>query len=51
MSMMPRHLVLAENLRRKPISINSSVNRINSRILAAHLYRVDLSAHALVKRV
>ena len=47
---MPLHLFLADVVLFRPISITSSTNRIISSIRAAHLYRDDLSAHALVKR-
>lgn len=51
MTTIPLHLFLSDTLRRRPISITSSVKRKSSNIRAAHLYNGVLFIHALVYRV
>lgn len=51
MMTIPLHRSFSDTLRRRHISMTSSVKRNNSRTRAAHLYWVCLPSHALVYRV
>jgi hypothetical protein len=49
-SVIALHRLFALTFLRSPISTRSSTNRISSSVLAVHLYRVWVSAHARVNR-